>query len=225
MSWLADYRCDVRKYTLLNGGSAWKQMLLEQGLWALLQYRIEAAVYRSSLPRIIKAPVRMPLIAWHKAVEMTTGISLPCTAQIGPGLHLPHCGNRTVNAAAVIGSDCCLSQGVTIGVSGGGSTRGVPVIGDRVYLGVNAVVVGKISVGADVCIGANSLVNRDIPPHCTALGVPAVPINELGSEDYILVTTGPRPEGKRSYTEGSDRAVSRPAKGLPVQGANHYAES
>ncbi|MDB6121294.1 MAG: serine acetyltransferase [Pedosphaera sp.] len=175
-------------------------MLTEQGLWVLLQYRIEAAVYRSSIPKIIKVPLRILLTVWHKAVEVATGISLPCTARIGPGLHLPHCGSRIVNAAAVIGADCCLSQGVTIGASGGGSRRGVPVIGDRVYIGVNAVVAGKISVGNDACIGANSLVNRDIPPHCTALGVPAVPINELGSEDYITVTVGPETEAKVVYS-------------------------
>ncbi|EEF63165.1 serine O-acetyltransferase [Pedosphaera parvula] len=190
MNWLSDFRCDLQKYALLNQGSWWKQLLLEQGLWALLEYRIEAALQRSNLPGIIKIPMRVLMLPWRKLVEIATGIILPCTAVIGPGLHLPHCGFRVVNAATVIGADCCISQGVTIGVSGRGERRGVPVIGDRVYFGANAVVVGKIIIGSDVCIGANSVVNRNVLPHCTVSGIPAVTINNLGSEDYITVTTG-----------------------------------
>src|SRR5579872_2285481 len=105
MGWLADYRCDLKKYTALSGRSALKQLLTEQGLWALLQYRIEARVYHRRLPWFLKAPARLVLTVWHKLVEITTGISLPCTARIGPGLHLPHCGHRVVHAAAVIGAD------------------------------------------------------------------------------------------------------------------------
>lgn len=178
------YQADVRRCTDL-GGSAWKNILLEQGLWALLQYRIHAAVYRSSLPQLIKVPLHWLLTAWSKAIEITTGISLPCTAQIGPGLHLPHSGLRIVNAATVIGSNCCLHHGVTIGLSGRGDRRGVPNIGDRVYLGVNAVVVGKITVGNDVVVGANSVVSQDVPAHCTVQGVPAIIINHKGSAEYL----------------------------------------
>jgi serine O-acetyltransferase len=190
MSWFSDFRCDLRKYALLNDGAWWKQLLLEQGLWALLEYRIEAAVHRSQLPKMIKDPLRLLMLPWRKLVEITTGITLPCTAVIGPGLHLPHCGFRAVNASAIIGADCCISQGVTIGISGRGEGRGVPVIGDRVYLGANSVVVGRIVVGSDACIGANSVVTRNVSPHCTVIGIPAVPISDSGSEDYITITTG-----------------------------------
>jgi serine O-acetyltransferase len=99
---------------------------------------------------------------------------------------------RVVNGRAVIGADCCICQGVTVGVSGRGEKRGVPVIGDGVYFGVNAVVVGKISVGDDVLIAANSLVNRDVPSHCTVLGVPAAIVSEKGSEEYLNRTAAPR---------------------------------
>jgi serine O-acetyltransferase len=90
-----------------------------------------------------------------------------------------------VHGRARVGADCCISQGVTIGVSGRGEKRGVPVIRDRVYLGVNAVIVGKIDVGDDVVVGANSLVNRDVPPHTTVVGVPAVIVSQNGSEEYL----------------------------------------
>lgn len=187
MKWIRDFRRDVRRYTLISNGSPLKQILTEQGLWAMLQYRIEAAAYRCQLPGWIKVPLRFLLTVSHKIVEIITGISLSCAARIGPGLYLPHCGMRVVNSSAIIGENCCVSHGVTIGVSGRGEKRGVPIIGDRVYLGVNAVVVGKISVGDDVVIGANSLVNRNVPSHCTSVGVPAVVINNKGSKDYIFL--------------------------------------
>lgn len=185
--WRADFRRDVSRYTSRNGGPAWKQILFHQGLWACLQYRIDSAVYRSNLPRAIKTPTRAALTLWHKAVEIIAGIDLPCTATIGPGLQIPHAGGIVLHARAVVGSDCTLSQGVTIGISGRGKNRGVPTVGDRVYIGVNAVVVGKIAVGDESVVGANSLVNRDVPPRCTVLGVPAKVVGRKGSEDYIEV--------------------------------------
>jgi serine O-acetyltransferase len=195
MSWWSDYCLDVKKYRALNGGGALKNILIEQGLWVLLQHRLEAAVYRSAIPRLIKRPLQLMLIIWHKIIELTTGINLPCTTRIGPGMHLPHCGYRIVNAGAEIGADCCLTQGVTIGVSGRGERRGVPKIGNRVFIGANATVAGKIVIGDDVVIAANSLVNRDVPSHCTVVGVPAKIVSDRGSEEYILVLTGSkRPE-------------------------------
>lgn len=154
----------------------------------LLQYRFERAIYLSSLPSLIKTPFRWALIIWHKLIEITTGVDFPCTAKIGSGMHLPHCGNIVVHAAAIIGEDCCLSQGVTIGISGRGLRRGVPTLGNRVYVGVNAVVVGPITVGDGSLIGANSLVNRDVPPNCTVVGVPSTVVSQQGSEDYITNT-------------------------------------
>lgn len=185
MTWREDFRKDVRTYTRRSGGSALKEILTTQGLWALLQYRIEASVYRGTLPAVIRRPLRIVLSAWHKLVEVATGIHLPCTAKIGAGLYLPHPGNVVIHGQAAMGEGCCLSQGVTVGISGRGDERGVPTLGNRVYVGVNAVVVGKITVGDDAVIGANSLVRADVPAHCTVLGVPAVVISDRGSEEYL----------------------------------------
>ena len=185
VNWLVDYRFDVRRYSLLNNGSSLKQVLTQQGLWVLLQYRFERAVYLSGLPFLVKRPLQWASIIWHKLIEITTGVDLPCTAKIGSGMHLPHCGNIVVHGDAVIGNDCCLSQGVTIGISGRGSRRGVPTLGNRVYVGVNAVIVGPITVGDGSLIGANSLVNRDVPPNCTVVGVPSIVVSQQGSEGYI----------------------------------------
>ena len=80
---------------------------------------------------------------------------------------------------------CNISQGVTIGISGRGSNRGVPKIANRVYIGANAVIAGKIDVGDDCVIGANSLLNKSIDSGLTVQGVPATIINTNSSKGYI----------------------------------------
>lgn len=185
MIWLDYYLRDIQRYTAYSSKGRLVHILTQQGLWALLQHRIAVAVYGSSLPGFIKKPVLLLLVIWQKVIEILTGISLPYSAKIGPGMYIGHFGNIIVNGKAVIGSDCNLSQGVTIGVSGRGEKRGVPEIGNRVYIGANAIIVGRILVGDDAVISGNSLVNCDVPPHCTVVGVPAIVVNNKGSEQYI----------------------------------------
>ena len=183
--WLADFRMDIGRYKAYRNRGTLTQLFTQQGLWALLQYRNAAAVYRSALPVLIKRPLLVLASAWQKLIEVATGISLPYTASIGPGFYVGHFGNIIINGEAVIGSNCNISQGVTIGVSGRGERRGVPMIGNRVYIGANAVVAGKISVGDDAVIGANSLVVSDVPASSTAVGVPAVIADSDGSAEYL----------------------------------------
>ena len=92
MSWLSDYRADVERYTTYTKHSGAQNVVVQQALWALLQYRIAAAVYRGSLPPAVRLPALTVLYAWRKAIEITTGISLPHSAVIGPGLYIPHFG-------------------------------------------------------------------------------------------------------------------------------------
>lgn len=182
MKWLTAYREDIRQYTALNGRSVIHQMLTQQGLWALMQYRMASAVYRSSWPYFLKRLVLVFLGVWQKLIEVVTGIHLPCSAEIGDGLYIGHFSHVILSSEVVMGCNCLLSQGVSIGVSGRGEQRGAPVIGDRVYFGANATVAGKIRIGNDAIIGANSLVVCDVPEACTVVGVPAQIIVRQGDE-------------------------------------------
>ena len=92
--------------------------------------------------------------------------------QIGPGLYLGHAFNITVNEAVVIGANCNLHKGVTIGQENRGKRRGAPTLGNCVWIGANAAVVGRITVGDDVLIAPGAYVNRDIPSHSIVLGNP-----------------------------------------------------
>lgn len=83
-----------------------------------------------------------------------------------------HAYNITVNGNAVLGDNCHLHKGVTIGTECRGHRKGVPVIGSRVSICVNATVVGKITVGDDVLIAPGALVNCDVPSHSVVVGNP-----------------------------------------------------
>lgn len=161
-------------------------LITQQGLWALFYYRIFNAVYRSNIPKLLKKVILVIGVLFQKKVEVFTGITLPYSAQIGEGLYIGHHSGIIINASAVIGDNCNISQGVTIGVSGRAENRGVPIIGDRVYIGVNAVIAGNINIGDGVVIGANSLVVANVENNTTVLGVPAVKFSDHNSEDYIL---------------------------------------
>lgn len=100
------------------------------------------------------------------------GLEISRSTDIGPGLYLGHAYNITVNPAAIIGSNCNLHKGVTIGQENRGKREGAPVIGDCVWIGVNATLVGRISVGNDVLIAPGAYVNCDVPSHSIVLGNP-----------------------------------------------------
>lgn len=94
-------------------------------------------------------------------------------ASIGPGIYLGHPYNITVSEGTVIGKNVNLHKGVTIGRENRNRRRGVPIIGDCVFVGINSTIVGNITIGNDVMIASNSFVNFDVPEHSVVIGNPA----------------------------------------------------
>ncbi len=88
---------------------------------------------------------------------------------VGPGLMLMH-GFATIITARKIGADCQVSQQVTIGYDDRGAP---PVLGDRVRVGANSVILGPITIGDDAVVGAGAVVVRDVPAGAVVGGVPA----------------------------------------------------
>lgn len=121
------------------------------GQWSRSQYVVF---------RLISDPIYIVL---SEFIKIAWGIDLPRSAKIGPGLYIGHFGGIIISPAAVIGANCNISQGITIGVDGVGEKRGVPIIGDNVYIAPGARIFGKIRVGNNVKIGANAVVYADIP--------------------------------------------------------------
>ena len=79
-----------------------------------------------------------------------------------------------------------IMQQVTIGSSRGGHRDGYPTIGDRCFIAAGAKIIGSITIGNDVVIGANAVVTKDIPSGCVAVGVPAKIISNKGKEQTLL---------------------------------------
>ncbi len=114
------------------------------------------------------------------------GLDIDYPVRIGPGFYLGHAYGITINDEAIIGKNCNISKGCTIGRENRGSRKGAPVLGDNVWLGVGCTVVGHIKIGNDVLIAPNSYVNCDVPDHSIVIGNPCKVISkDNATKDYI----------------------------------------
>lgn len=114
------------------------------------------------------------------------GISIPYNTKIGSGFYIGHYGGIVVSHEAQIGKNCNISHGVTVGTSYGGKYPGTPVIQDGVYIGPGAKVIGGITIGNNVAIGANCVVTKPISDNSVVVGVPGRVISEKGAGEYVV---------------------------------------
>ncbi|MDI1298242.1 serine O-acetyltransferase [Methylotenera sp.] len=147
-----------------------RPFLKEQSIWAIWVYRFGRRVDAS--PDGVKKNL-LNMIYWllFRMIETVTGISLPKSALIGGGLRIWHFGGVFINSGAVIGKNCTLRQGVTIGNRT--EDGQLPVIGDNVDIGAYAQVLGGVKISSNSKIGAMSVVLTDVPEGATAVGNPA----------------------------------------------------
>jgi serine O-acetyltransferase len=158
-----------RTYEILKGGKLRRALgcMRSPGMQAMLVYRFGRWLgSQAALVRIVLEPIH---VIAHVLVKCLWGIDIPRTCSIGPGLYIGHFGGIILSPRTVMGSNCNLSHDVTIGVAGEGSSAGVPVIGDDVYIAPGAKLFGKIRIGNDVKIGANAVVYRDVPDHAVVV--------------------------------------------------------
>lgn len=120
-----------------------------------------------------------------KMIRNRTGIQISPSTRIGKGFYIGHFGSIVINPAVTIGECCDIIQTCTLGLAYRGKNGGVPHIGDRVYIGPGARVIGNVHVGNDVAIGANAVVTKDAPDSAVVAGVPARILSMAGSAGYI----------------------------------------
>lgn len=113
------------------------------------------------------------------------GISIPPETKIGSGFYIGHFGGIVLNSQAIIGKNCNISQGVTIGQANRGKNKGCPILGDNIYIGPGAKIIGAIIIGNNVAIGANCVVTKNIPNDSVVVGVPGHIISKNGSREYV----------------------------------------
>ncbi len=158
-----DWQADLARYPR-------RPWFKEQSIWAIAVYRFGRRVDRRR-PGFRRTLLERFYWLAFRITETVTGISIPKSVRIGPGLRIWHFGNIFVHADSVIGAACTLRQGVTIGNREEGGP--VPVLEDDVELGAYAQVLGGIRVGRSAKVGAMSVVLRDVPAGATAVGIPA----------------------------------------------------
>jgi serine O-acetyltransferase len=131
---------------------------------------------RGSLPWLIYR------LLYHRYIHKY-GFQIPLSAKIGKGLYITHFGSVVVHGDAILGDNCDLAHGITIGQASRGERKGCPIIGNKVWIGTGAVVVGNITVGDNVMIAPNAFVNFDVPSNSIVLGNPG---KVIAKEDATL---------------------------------------
>lgn len=169
-------KADIGRYTMGNRGATKIKVLIlllfTQEFHALLIYRFGKCVTKIKIP-ILGFFLRFIYFFLNKIIsEICAGVRLDLNSDIGKGFMLGHFGGIVITGK--VGANCTVAQQVVIGYKGGFSGGGVPVLGDNVYVGAGAKIIGDVKVGNNVKIGANAVVVHDIPDNATAVGIPAV---------------------------------------------------
>lgn len=124
----------------------------------------------------------------YKRMQLKLGFSIPLNV-FGPGLSIAHYGTIVVSEGAKIGANCRIHEGVTIGATNGSSDAAI--IGDNVFIGTGAKIIGRVFISDNVSIAANAVVVKDVicDNGCTVGGVPAKVISNSSSELNLIKAT------------------------------------
>jgi serine O-acetyltransferase len=123
-------------------------------------------------PKILRAPLSILYRFLYRRARNVYGIELPYTAQIGQGVIIEHQHGIVIHGNVVIGNNCIIRQGVTIGIRYMDRLTEAPVIGNNVNIGAGAKLLGKITIGDNVNIGANAVVIHSVPQNGLYVGFP-----------------------------------------------------
>jgi len=135
------------------------------GVHALLMQRIAHRLWGWGL----RYPARW--LAWF--ARLVTNIDIHPGARIGRRFFIDHGAGVVIGETAEIGDDCTLYHGVTLGGTTWDKGKRHPTLGDGVVVGAGAKILGAITLGEQVRVGANSVVVRDVPARRTVVGIPA----------------------------------------------------
>ena len=145
--------------------SALEVLLLYQGIHALIWHRFAHWFYKHKMFFI--ARLISQIARFFTLIEIHPG------AQLGHGILIDHGSGVVIGETAVVGDNCTIYQGVTLGGVGTQKGKRHPTLGNNVMVGSGSKVLGPIKIGNNVKIGANAVVLKDVPDNVTVVGVPA----------------------------------------------------
>lgn len=164
-----------------------KHRLFKDAIWKYERLLRKAEYIKNCkhglIPRLYGVWIQYRFVRLGEHLGMTIGLNV-----IGPGLAIVHSGTIVISHHARIGANLRIHEGVTIGVSGDGYLSGTnaPIIGNNVFIGSGAKIIGGIHIADNVAVGANAVVILDIiEPKTTWAGVPARMVSHRGSGDYM----------------------------------------
>lgn len=175
---MREYKDDIYRYYGRYNESLKERIYRPNGLRFLRAYR----KYHKSRNKLLKNYYKYVL----KKITKKTFIQISYKTKIEDGLYIGHDGPIIINPDVVIGKNVNIATGVTIGQENRGKRKGVPTIGNDVWIGTNSVIVGKIEIGNDVLIAPLTFINFDVPDHSIVIGNPGRIIKkENATQDYI----------------------------------------
>ena len=148
--------------------------MLYSGLHAIMAYRISHKLYENekfTSARFVS-----------QAARFLTGIEIHPGATIGKGLFIDHGSGVVIGETTIIGDNCTLYQGVTLGGTGKDTGKRHPTLGDNVMVGAGAKVLGNFTVGSGSKIAAGAVVLGPVPENSTAVGIPAHIVRKAGQK-------------------------------------------
>jgi serine O-acetyltransferase len=155
-------------------------LVTNHALKGVLVYRLGSWIERTQPPTPVRIPLKMAYRALDEAVTALFGMHIHSTADIDGGLYCSHPHGILIGSAKM-GADCNIGHGVTIGMRPGGTEEDtMPTLGDRVFVGPGSVVFGGITIADGAAIGPLTVVGRNLPPRCLAVGNPM----QIVKKDY-----------------------------------------
>ncbi len=162
-----------------------KRLIFPHYVWSFLKCMRMAEYYKNCKSSPFSKVIFALIMMRFRKLSLLLGFDIPLNT-CGPGLSIPHHGTIVVNHNAKIGTNCRLHVGTVIGASAG--EEGAPNIGDNCYIGPGAKVFGDITLGDNIIIGANSVVNKSISESGIAIaGMPAKKIADFDVKKVILL--------------------------------------
>ncbi|EYF00897.1 serine O-acetyltransferase [Chondromyces apiculatus] len=171
--------------------------VLTDGTTAMILYRLMQASNERGL-----APLTM---VFNKLNSVVGGAVIGRGADFGPGFVLIHSDGVVINGSVKGGRNIKIEHQVTIGAE----RRQSPIIGDDVFIGAGAKIVGSVKIGAGARIGANAVVVHDVPPNTTVVGIPAKPVRRR--EEAATTGEGIPPAPATTNGEGKSEAAKSDA--------------
>ena len=164
-------------------------LLCYPGLHAILMHRMAHKLYRWGLPILPRV--------MSQFARFLTGIEIHPGATIGRRFFIDHGDGVVIGETTEIGNDVLIYQGVTLGGTGKEKGKRHPTIGNNVVIGTGAKVLGNITIGDQVKIGAGSVVIKPVPPHSTVVGIPGRVVRARSAQNEELEHGQlPDPEGQ-----------------------------